>query len=481
MSRILFVTEINKTLLSSGYISFSIMYLSALAKKAGHQCEVTPVEYKEVERIFREFSPDIVAYSAFTGPHVPMININHKLKQKYKFFSMFGGPHPTYFPEVIEEGGIDAICIGEGFEAFTNFLDKLEKGEDITQTPNWWVKKNGKVYKNPVAHQVKYLDELPFIDRSIFDKYPYYKNSKSISFMTSLGCPYKCSYCFNHLAHKMLKDGDKIIRQRSVNNVIEEIKQVKSKYPLEFVEFRDDIFALNKKWIKEFSIKYPREIGLPFVCLIRPNLVTEDIIDDLKKAGVYHIAIAIEAGNDYIRNVVLKRNMSRETILKAAQIMHDRNVKFLVYDLLGNPGETFDTVLETWDLTVKCKPSFAWASLMTPYPRTDIYDYAVANGYLDPEKLKKYPDTYHEYSILKLPDKRKIENFHKLFQLAVAFPSSISIIKILVNLPLGKFYNLIRKFLKGYSFKYKLYPKVARKSFKETVFIAFDTVFKSKA
>ena len=479
--RVLLVTEINKTLIFSGFLSFGTMYLSAILKKAGHQCEVTSVDYNEAEQVCNTFSPDIIAYSAFTGLHIPMVEINSKLKKKFKFFSMFGGPHPTFSPELIEEEGIDAICRAEGFEAVTNLVNKLERGEDITGTPNWWIKEGGKIHKNPIAHQVKCLDDLPFPDRSIFDKYPSYRKNKSFSFMTSFGCPYNCTYCFNHQLHKMLNKGDKVIRRRSVDNVIAEIKQVKEKYPLQYVLFRDEIFTLNKSWIKEFAEKYPREIGLPFYCVLRANHVKDDIVADLKKAGVYNVTFAIEAGSDFVRNTVLKRNMSKEAILKAAGILHDHEVPFFTYNMIGAPGETFDMALETWDLNVKCRSTSTWAYLVYPYPRTELHDYAVSNGYLDEEKSNKFLMTYHDKSILNLRDKREIENFHKLFSIAVEFPFLIHIIKFMVRLPLHNFYNLIRKVWRGYSSYTKVYPKTARQSFVELVSGAIDVVFKSKA
>jgi radical SAM superfamily enzyme YgiQ (UPF0313 family) len=394
---------------------------------------------------------------------------------------MFGGPHPTFSPELIEEEGIDAICRAEGFEAVANLVNKLERGEDITQTPNWWIKEDGRIYKNPIAHQVKSLDELPFPDRGIFDKYPSYMKNKSFSFMTGFGCPYNCTYCFNHQAHKMLMKGDKIIRRRSVDNVIEEIKEVREKYPLQYVLFRDEIFTLNKNWVKEFSIKYTREIGLPFYCVLRANHVTEEIIDDLKKAGVYNVTFAIESGNDFTRNTVLKRNMSKEAILKASKILYDKKVPFFTYNMIGAPGETFDMALETWELNVRCRPSGTWAYLVYPYPRTELHNYAVSNGYLDKDKTKEYLMTYHDKSILNLKDKRKIENFHKLFSIAVEFPFLIHIIKFLVKLPLHNFYNLIRKIWRGYTSYTKVYPRTVRQSFVELISGAFDVVFKSKA
>ena len=478
--RILFVAEVNKTMLiSGGFVTFGPMWLSALLRKDGHQCSLVGINYKEAEKACMEFKPDIVAYTAFTGGHTPMAEMNRELKKKFNFYSMFGGPHPTFSPEILEEEeGIDAICIGEGFEAMPEFVNKLEKGEDITNVKNFWVKVDNKIYKNPHRPLLKNLDVLPFPDRSLYDKYKYYRWARTATVMTSLGCPFKCSYCFNHQLHQMRLKGDAIYRQRSVDNVIEEIKQLRKDYPkTEYLIFRDDILMLNKNWGKEFAEKYSREIGLPFYCLMRPEIINEEIADSLKKAGCYYIGIGVESGNDYLRNVVLNRPMTKEQIINGLKLLHDRKIKFSMYNMLGVPGETMETVMETWELNVKCKPAFGDSFTLTPYPKTDIYNYAVANGYFDPNI--EYPITYHDNILIKLKDKRRIENFHYLFGVSVEFPFLMPIIKLLIRLPFGAVYNSVRKMWKGYCFRHRIYPY--KISLKEAISTIYDELFISQA
>ncbi len=117
------MTDIDKSMLLAGMVPLGPSWLSAVLKREGHQCDIAGISYNEAERSFKEFKPDIVAYTAFTGSHVPMIGINKKLKEKFNFFSMFGGPHPTFSPEMVEEDGVDAVCRGEGFDAMPDFVD----------------------------------------------------------------------------------------------------------------------------------------------------------------------------------------------------------------------------------------------------------------------------------------------------------------------------------------------------------------------
>ena len=480
MSRVLFMTETHKTmLLSGGFISFGPIWLSAVLKQHGHQCDITGVNYKEAEKVFESFKPDIVAYTAYTGGHNSMVEINKKLKKKFKFFSAFGGPHATFSPELIEEeDSIDGVCIGEGFEAFPDMVNRLEKREDITNVQNWWVRVNDKIYKNPLRPLLKDLDVLPFPDRGILDKYEASRWTRTATAMTSFGCPYKCSYCHNHQLHQMRVKGDKIFRQRSVDHVVRELKELRKNYPrIEYIVFRDEILIVDKDWVKEFSEKYPREVGLPFYCLTRPELITEEIIDDLKKAGVYYFGIGIESGNDYLRNVVLKRPMSKDQIINGLKILRDKKVKFSTYNIIGAPGETMETAMETWRLNVQCHPTFCDTFVLIPYPKTDIYNYAVTNGYFDPNT--KYPETYHDKIVLNIDDKKRMENFHHLFGLSVEFPFLIHIVKLLIRLPFRPLYNGIRKFWKGWNYRYKIYPY--KVTWKETLTTLYDELFISKA
>jgi radical SAM superfamily enzyme YgiQ (UPF0313 family) len=467
-------------LLSGGFVTFGPMWLSAVLKKQGHQCDIAGLNYKEIEKTCREFKPDILAYTAFTGGHVSMLKLNKKLKERYNFFSMFGGPHPTFSPEIIEEDGVDAICRGEGFEAMPEFVNKLERGEDITQVKNFWVKIDNKIYKNPVRPLIKDLDILPFPDRSLYDKYKDYRLARTAAVMTSQGCPFNCTYCFNHQLHEMMVKGDPVFRQRSVGHVMEELKQLKRDYPkIEYLVFRDEIINVNKKWVKEFSQRYANEVGMPFYCLMRPEMITEETVEDLKKAGLYFIGIGVESGNDFIRNEILGRNMSKKQIINGLKIPRDKNVKFSMYNIIGAPGETLDTVMETWELNVKCKPTFSDSFGLTPYPKTEIYNYSVANGFLDPKLNDKYPETYHEGIMLNIKNKRQLENFMHLLGVSVEFPFLMPIVKnFLIKCPLRPIYNIIRKFWKGYVYRYRIYPY--RVSFRESLRIIYNEIFVSK-
>ena len=146
-----------------------IMALSSFLKQNGHECFfVDLVLEKDYLKVIQNIKPDIIAYSITTGKHVYYQQVNLKLKEKFNFNAIFGGPHTTFFPEFIEEKGVDVICRGEGEYPLLEFAEALQLQKDYRGIKNLWVKKDGKIYRNEVRPLIEDLDSLPFIDRERF-------------------------------------------------------------------------------------------------------------------------------------------------------------------------------------------------------------------------------------------------------------------------------------------------------------------------
>lgn len=433
-----------------------ILSLSSYLKKEGHDVQFIDLHFcrsyiKEIKKI----KPDIIAYSITTGKHKFYLKLNNILKKYFVFFALFGGPHCTFFPEFIKEEGVDAVCRGEGEIATADLLYKIEKKQDIRFIKNIDVKIRGKIYRNTLRNKIENLDLLPFVDRELTSKYSHYKKAHVRYFLTSRGCPYNCSYCFNHSYNQLYDGKGKILRQRSVANVIKELILVKTKYIPKRFQFVDDTFILNKKWVLKFCTCYKKEIKLPFICYARINLIDKEIIKALKDAGCITILFAIESGNEKIRNGILKRNISEKQTLSAAKLCHKYKINLFTQNMVGLPDETLGNVWETIFLNIKCHPSYAWASIFQPYPRTELCDYSIKNGYYQGE-LRQIDESYFVKSIMKLKDIRKIERLHHLFSVAVSYPSLIPIIKILILFPFNKLYYLIWNTHRAYSFFFKV-------------------------
>jgi len=436
-------------------------YLGAVARQAGHEVRLGVLLHDDIVDLARSFGADMIGFTATTGFHARYLALAHTIKAALpSVMVVMGGAHPTFFPEVIERHPtLDAICIGEGEEALVEFLEALASGRDHTCVRNFWVRAPGKgVIRNPLRPRIENLDEIPFPDRTLWHPYSRRMTLKTPFVMASRGCPYRCSYCFNHAYNRLYDFDGRVVRRRSVDNVIGELRVLRTKYPVELVVFQDDIFILDADWIREFAQRYRTEIAIPFHCHLRANLVTEEVVTALAEAGCVSVKMAIEAADEGIRNDLLKRGMTREQILRATALVRDAGIVLVTQNILGSPGETIAQAMETLRLNILCKPSYAFATLLQPYPRTEIGEYAREHGLLMGDPSEADHPSFFDRSMLRLQDRVGMERLRMLFPLIVEWPAMIRILPLLLRLPLGGMYGLADKLWKGYAVKYREMP-----------------------
>ncbi|MBN2383214.1 B12-binding domain-containing radical SAM protein [bacterium] len=444
------------------------LYIAAALKKHGHSVDLALLTQKNFWQSIRRFNPDILTYSTTTGLHHDYLALNRELKKRSdrpdRVLSIFGGPHPTFFPEMIEHEGVDAVCIGEGDEAIVDFVERFERGTDFEQTPNFWVKTRTGIIKNQVRPLIEDLDSIPFPDRELlYARDAFLRRNPVKTVITGRGCPNKCTYCFNHSYHKIYHKKGKIIRHRSVPNLMLEIKEIVDRYPLAMLGFVDDNFLLTPDWLEEFAQTYPSSFSVPFYCGVHAAQVNEKNVTLLKKAGCQAVYMGIEAGDDYIRTELLKRRMSRDQIVEAARLVRSAGLKLFAQNMLGFPGSTLETDLRTLLLNIEAKPSFSWVSLYQPYPRTELGEYAVKNGYYQ-GNLDELMPSYHLRSELIFSseaEKKQIERLHHFFDAMVKFPRLMPFFLFLTRLPFDRTYLVFYKLWFGYNvrrrvFRYRL-------------------------
>lgn len=423
-----------------------IQSISALLKANGHAVDVFIDTEKNIITGLKEFKPDICGFSCLTEDYQWVLQIAGAIKNTPELRGariVVGGPHPSFFPEFIEEEpNIDIICIGEGEHAMQELAQAIDTGDNYTNIQNLWIKENGNIYRNEIRPLIEDLDSIPPFDHDLHFKYPHLRDKPYKYFFAGRGCPYKCTYCFNHSMIKLYKNKGRYIRFRNPENIIEELKYVRS-FGLQVVCFADDVFILNRKWLMHFLDLYKKEIRLPFRCNIFATLCDEEIITALKEAGCNYVMFGIETGNEKMRESILNKKMSNEDIYKTARLLHKHKIQFSTNNMFGFPGETLENALETIELNAQIRPHTTWASVFQPYPKMEITDYAIKNNYLDPQDLKK--DTYDSFrtSPIKGKDIKKIFNLHKFSLILIKLPWLLPIVKVLIKLPPNKFFYYI--------------------------------------
>ncbi len=394
-----------------------IMYLSSSAKKENHEVDIV-LTSENLEKKILEYKPEILAYSVLTGDQKFYSGLNRDIKKINNSISIFGGSHPTFFPEFIKEEGVDVICRGEGENAFVDFLNDPYN----ERIPSLTIKKENKIISNELRN-LSDLDNLAFPDRDLVFKYSDIKNDPIKHFISSRGCPFNCSYCFNELYSDLYKGKGQRVRHRDVDSFIEEISEVINNSPTRFIYFQDDTFTLNKEWLENFSREYSKKINFPFHCHVRANTLTEEKVSLLKKAGCYSVHLAAEAANDQLRNEILNRKMSKEQIYDACNLLKKYDIKFMLQNILGIPTGSIENDIETLELNIKCKPDYAWASIFQPYPGTRLGEFCVKNNFYS-GNFEDLNSSFFDSSILNftLDYKNQISNLQKLFAIAVEYP-----------------------------------------------------------
>jgi len=416
-----------------------LMWLSRSIKDAGHHAQALFLPDTDWIQKAKDYEPDVVCFSVTTGMHLYFLDIAKRIRTEFPdVFILFGGPHPTFSPEVIElNEHVDAICRGEGEMATVELLDKLAAGEDHQFVQNMWFRdrKTGEIQKNSQRPPVQDLDSLGFPDRSIvYDAGSLYRESDRKVFVTQRGCPMNCSFCFHHALKKKVvgTTNSKYVRKRTVDHVIAEIKDVRDKYNLKFVHFLDDIFNLSGKWLDEFCEKYPKEVGLPFDVILMANMTREHHIEKLKKAGCVYARIAFESANDYIRNAVFRKNTTLQQLEDSARWIKEHDIRLGSLNMLGGPGASLDDELETVELNIRCKVDHPLVSIMQPYPMFDIEEMTEDMGYAV-AAYDDFPVKFNRTSSIEFENKRQIENLHKLFPIVIRNPWMMRFIKPMIR------------------------------------------------
>ena len=368
-----------------------VLQLSACLKRYSYETKLLALKKHPLRKILKDYDPDVIAYSVMSPESELFKKADNSVRDwakeynKKKILRIMGGPHPTFFPEILEEMGLDAICIGEGDFAIIELINRFSSGKPLSNIPN--TLSPGEHINKIDKELIHNLDDLRFVDRDIYyDAMPIYKSLGFRGFMVGRGCPYGCTYCHNHAYKKIFKDCGKIVRRRSVENVIREMRNVVNKYSqIKLMKISDDTFAhYVNDWLVEFIEKYKKEINLPFYCLMRSNTLTEEMAKLLSSAGCVSIGMSIESGNERIRNEILKRGLSDKLIINSFKYAKNNKIRTYGNTLLGIPGTSFTDDFESFLFTKKLKVTAPTFGIFNPYPKLQLTDYAIEKGYLDP-------------------------------------------------------------------------------------------------
>ncbi len=418
------------------------MLLSAVAKQKGHKVGIVGIANMEsILKKIIEFEPHILVISSTSGDYRLYRECIHEIKKQHPdIFTLMGGANTTYFPELLEESGADAFCIGEGEGALTDLLDAMENKKEVSNIPNLWVKlEDGAIIKNPVRPLIQDLDSIPFSDRTIYTEI---EKEGYATILSSRGCPFQCTYCYNSIKRKIYpRKGSSESRVRSVGNVIEELNGIMREYghALKSFQFADECFGFDISWLKEFVKEYRRQINIPFYAQMNPSLITEEKVKLLKEGGCWRINFAIETGVEEFREEILKRYISNKKLIDISRLIRREGMTLSIQNMLLLPKETWETARKTLELNIECRPHIATATKFQPFPKLELTKKAIEMGLINESDIRDaFEIDMHWKSILRFKDvkmKKRVSNLLNLFTFTVRFPIFKPIVYLLTLLP----------------------------------------------
>lgn len=385
MAKILFVSD---HLANEG---LGIMCLSSYLKANGHAVELTLLaDHPSLEAVIEHVAaakPDVVGFSMMT-PQVPAFRpVSRALKRELGVPIAWGGPHCMYMADdVTRYDYVDWVCIGEGEESLLGLMNRLEAGEPATDVAGLWARVGGGWIRNETGRLDDDLDRYPFPDRELYyDRYPLLRDFAVKRVMSQRGCPYKCSYCFEPSLAELYEGKGKLVRRRSVANVVAEIRAIVERYPARCIHFSDDTFNLSRRWLFEFAEAYGREIDVPFTCNVTVQNLDEELVRRLRAAGCRGMVCGLESGVEKTRATVLDKPISNQTYLDVSRMLRRHGIRFMTNIMFGLPHETLDDAIESIRFNKALRPLGTRVAILKPYKGTQLAKRAAAEGLAEAE------------------------------------------------------------------------------------------------
>ena len=406
-----------------------------------------------IKDLYHNFQPDVIGISALTLEAPRMFQMAELIKSLAKNITVIvGGPHFTSAPEeVIRNHNIDIGIIGEGEITFAEILEALcgdrtlntidgicfrndnellaphIKTEQLllkhtTSNDNHVEESVGlqvQALSNPIIRTrerayIENLDTLPYPAWDAIELEQYAKRRSMspvglrpyMALLTSRGCPYKCTYCHNIFG--------KYFRARSVGNVLNEIEILINKYHINDFEIIDDISNFNRERIKSIChgiINNEWHVRLSFPNGVRTDILDEETILLLKKAGTVQMSIAVETASQRLQRLV-KKNLNLDKVKRAIDIAANNRIFLTGFFMFGFPTETESELKATIEFACKSKLHLALFFVLHPFKGTEIVKQIEQTGKQLPDiDLKEF-----DYYIISFnPSSIENKKFHRLF------------------------------------------------------------------
>jgi radical SAM superfamily enzyme YgiQ (UPF0313 family) len=309
---------------------------------------------------------------------------------------VWGGVHTTIMPDQsLESPYVDIIVLREGDTTFMELVEALDKKEPLNSVKGIYYKEGGKIIKNPDRDFIENLDELPELPYELVTVDAYSSlnvEGKSLDFVSSRGCPFNCSFCYNTFFNK------RTWRAFSGTETVKRLKHFVEKFQVKTVYFQDDNFFTDLNRIKEIlqgiiDAKLDINWGTLGLRVDGAARIDTELFELMRKSGCINVDIGAESGSRRILEIIDKKITVKDLLAVNKKIAHYPFIVKYTF-IVGFPTETkqemFSTIQTCLQLVRENKNAYTPVFVYTPYPGTPMYDFALQNGFIPPKSLEEW-------------------------------------------------------------------------------------------
>lgn len=391
------------------YWPFWLAFLVGGLERAGHavqflDCPARGIRREDLSAILGEFDPEMVVMDTSTPSITSDLQVAEQVALGLPRARMFlVGTHVSAMPlHVLGQAPfLSAVAVGE----YDLSLLRVAEGEDLLHIPGLAVNTpDGPVLTGP-PDLVEDLDSLPFLAdvylRHLRPEDYFFAAARfpSVMTITSRGCPFKCSFC---VWPQVLHPGG--YRSRSPENVAREFKLIADYFPhVREIVVEDDTFSVDSRRVSEVAqALVAAGSRLPWTANTRANLSLE-AMRSMKDAGCRMLIVGYESGSQEILNGVSKGTTVDQNLEFSQRA---RKAGLMVHGcfMVGNPGETRESMEQTLSMALRLKPDTAQFFPIMAYPGTRLFDEYQREGLLGTTDFSRWltPDGLHN-CVVNLP------------------------------------------------------------------------------
>jgi radical SAM superfamily enzyme YgiQ (UPF0313 family) len=330
---------------------------------------------------------------------------------------VWGGWHPSIYPEqCLREGPADFTVGGQGEHAFRELLDAIKGGAAVDSIAGVSFIRDGVCIKGPDRAMTD-VNTFPPHDYGLLDLEKYFqrKRRRQVDFLSSQGCPYRCSFCADPAVYHH--------RWSSLNadRLLSDVSDILGRYSVEDIHFLDENFFADRKRVIAFSQAIvERGLRFSWAATSRADQIaplSDDLLAMIARAGLRKVNIGAESGSQDMLDRMKKDTLTEETVISAEKLSRHR-INAMFNFIIGLPGEQPSQLRETFRVIRKIKkinPRFGIGLFyFTPYPGTELFEEIVKQGHRLPASLAEWCqvdfDTYAGQWVA-AEDRRRIDLF----------------------------------------------------------------------